>query len=97
KPSPEDRISGDRMMSRVQVVSHYGEFFGEGSHEFGPWQASPQSAHFYVMLHPPTGARTYFTYATFGLSTEPQPAGGRERRIELIAYSEQENPTVAHR
>ena len=97
KASPDERISGDRMTSRVQVVSHYGEFFGEGVHEFGPWHASPKSADFYIMLHPPTKARPYFTYATFGLSTEPQPAGGQEPRVELIAYSEKENATVAQR
>ena len=32
-PTPEERESGDQMTSRVEVVSHYGEFFGEGVHE----------------------------------------------------------------
>lgn len=95
EPTPEERKSGDQMISRVRVVSHYQEFFGEGIHEFGPWQSPPRTAPFFVMLHPPNTERPYFTYATFGLSTERQASGGPEPRVELMAYSEQESEQVA--
>ena len=96
-PTAEETASHDRMHSRVQLVSHYGDFFGEDVHEYGPWEPSPDAAPFYVMLHRPTEARPYFTYATFGVSSTPQPAGGPQPRIELIAYSPVEHTVVAER
>ncbi|NTX51658.1 suppressor of fused domain protein [Myxococcus sp. CA039A] len=96
-PSQEEKASGDRMTSRVQLVSHYGEFFGEGVHEYGPWEPSANAPPFYVMRHPPTKDRPYYTYATFGVSTSPQAAGGPEPRIELLAYSTDENDRVVER
>ena len=96
-PTPEERASGDQMTSRVQLVSHYADFFGEGTHEFGPWLPAPRAAHFYMMFHPPTKKRPFVTYATFGLSTERQPPGGPEPRIELLAYTQAENERAAER
>ncbi|MCP4448692.1 MAG: hypothetical protein GY811_25640 [Myxococcales bacterium] len=95
--TPEEEKAGDQMTSRVRVVSHYGEFFGEGVHEYGPWEASASDAPFYVMVHSPTKDRPYFTYATFGLSTTPQAPGGPDPRIELIAYSRSESTIVVER
>ncbi|MCZ2109609.1 MAG: suppressor of fused domain protein, partial [Dehalococcoidia bacterium] len=95
KASPEDQRAGNQMIARVAVVSHYGEFFGEGTHEFGPWRAADNAPDFYIMLHPPTAQRPYFTYGTFGLSIAPQPAGGPSPRLELVAYSEKEDERVA--
>lgn len=95
KLSPEEQRAGNQMIARVALMSHYGEFFGEGTHEFGPWRAGPDAPDFYIMLHPPTPKRPYFTYATFGLSIAQQPAGGPTPRVELIAYSEVEDERVA--
>jgi hypothetical protein len=82
------------MMARVQLVGHYREFFGEGVQEYGPFERGSGRAPWYVMLHPASVARPHATYATFGLSVEPQPSGGR---LELLAFTPTPSEAVLRR
>lgn len=93
--SPEQSREALEFMARARLVGHYGEHFGETLAEYDAATPLPEGWRVIVVEHGPQEGRPYWTYATAGLSLRPQPAGGRQPQLELLAYSVERDQAVA--
>ena len=94
-PTPGESREAGEFVCRARLIGHYGEHFGETTAEYAPPAGLSGLPQIFVASHAPGPQRPYWTYATAGLSLLPQAAGGPEPRLELLAYSEMEDPRVA--
>ena len=92
---PEESREALEFMARARLVGHYGEHLGETLAEYEAAVALPDGRRVIVVEHGPQEGRPFWTYATAGLSLRPQPAGGREPQLELLAYSPERSQGVA--
>ena len=95
RSTPEEQQEAEDFISRSRIVGHLGARFGETLAEYGPGPFAAGRRKIIVVEHGPEEATPWWTYATAGLCLAPQPAGGPEPRLELLAYAHQRDPRIA--